>query len=276
MTETRPSATRFGFGDNWRNFIGDVSESRIALAEASLRERLEDFDVSGKTMLDVGCGSGLFSLAAVRLGAKEVRSFDFDPLSVEASRTLKRRYAPDAAWTIGQGDATDRTFMEALGAFDLVYSWGVLHHTGSMWQALALASKRVAADGCMFISIYNDQGGTSKLWRAVKRRYNRLPQVLRVPYAVVVMIPSELRSILSLSVRGRLGVYVRGWTEPRERGMSRWHDLLDWVGGYPFEVATPEEIFRFARDRGLVLRELKTCGGGLGCNEFVFRRTGSA
>jgi 2-polyprenyl-6-hydroxyphenyl methylase/3-demethylubiquinone-9 3-methyltransferase len=63
------------------------------------------------------------------------------------------------------------------------------------------------------------------------------------------------------------------WTaSQRVRGMSRWHDLLDWVGGWPFEVSTPDEIFAYLKARGFVLRHLKTCGGGLGCNEFVFVR----
>jgi 2-polyprenyl-6-hydroxyphenyl methylase/3-demethylubiquinone-9 3-methyltransferase len=51
--------------------------------------------------------------------------------------------------------------------------------------------------------------------------------------------------------------------------MSRWHDLVDWVGGYPFEVAAPEFVFDFYRERGFSLIQMKTCGGGLGCNQFV-------
>ena len=57
------------------------------------------------------------------------------------------------------------------------------------------------------------------------------------------------------------------------RGMHRWYDLVDWVGGWPFEVARPEEVFRFLRDQGFQLEELRTCGGKLGCNEFLFRRS---
>lgn len=54
--------------------------------------------------------------------------------------------------------------------------------------------------------------------------------------------------------------------------MSHWHDWIDWVGGYPFEVAKPELIFDFYRDRGFTLHNMTTCGGGGGCNEFVFIR----
>ena len=103
--------------------------------------------------------------------------------------------------------------------------------------------------------------------------YNRLPDDLRTPYAVVVMLPREALYAVTAGARLNLRAYIDGWTGSRQRGMSRWHDLIDWVGGYPFEVARPEDIFRFFRDRGFTLRELITCGGGLGCNQFVFERT---
>ena len=78
------------------------------------------------------------------------------------------------------------------------------------------------------------------------------------------------------TLRGRPQDYIRSWTQYKAtRGMSRWHDLLDWVGGYPFEVARPEEIFQFYSERGFQLERLRTCGDGLGCNEFVMRRAGS-
>jgi 2-polyprenyl-6-hydroxyphenyl methylase/3-demethylubiquinone-9 3-methyltransferase len=54
--------------------------------------------------------------------------------------------------------------------------------------------------------------------------------------------------------------------------MSIYRDVVDWIGGFPFETAKPETIFRFYRDRGFVLEELTTCGSRHGCNEFVFRK----
>jgi hypothetical protein len=80
---------------------------------------------------------------------------------------------------------------------------------------------------------------------------------------------------LKAVARGRPRDYVRGWTDYKSsRGMSRWHDLVDWVGGYPFEVARPEAVLDFVRERGFTLERLTTCGGKLGCNEYVFVRTG--
>ena len=125
----------------------------------------------------------------------------------------------------------------------------------------------------MFISIYNDEAPWSRCWRRTKRTYNRLPPWLRTSFVVLVMGPRELRSARVATVRPRPRLYVRSWTDDKtSRDMSRWRDLVDWCGGYPFELAKPEEIFDFYRARGFRLDHLLTCSGGLGCNQFVFTR----
>lgn len=264
---------RFAFGANWRRFLEHVGEERIEEAVRSLRDLLGVSTLDGRTFLDIGCGSGLFSLAARRLGAV-VHSFDYDPESVACARELRRRFAPDdVQWTIESGSALDAVYLRGLGAFDVVYSWGVLHHTGDLWTALENAALPVGAGGRLVVSLYNDQGLWSRYWLWVKRTYNGLPRPLRLPFALVFISGLEARVAVYALVTLRPLRYVRAWTEyGRNRGMSRWHDLLDWVGGYPFEVARPDEVFDFYRKRGFSLVGLKTCAGKLGCNEFVFER----
>jgi len=261
---------RFEFGKNWARFLDSLDDRGILQAEASLREMLGLADLRGLRFLDIGSGSGLFSLAARRMGAR-VHSFDYDPHSVGCTSELRRRYFPqDPEWVVEQGSALDAGYLSSLGAFDVVYSWGVLHHTGAMWQALANAALPVAAGGRLFIALYNDQGPASRRWTTVKRLYNRWPPPARFLLALAVLVQQWWRRCLKDLLRLRPFAAWRAYRD--ERGMSPWRDLFDWVGGYPFEVSKPEQIFDFYRQRGFALVKLKTCGGSLGCNEFVFLR----
>ena len=264
---------RFEFGKNWQRFLTTLNDKRIDEAQQALAKMLEVSDLKGKRFLDVGCGSGLSSLAARRLGAS-VYSFDYDPQSVACTAELKRRYYPDdASWVVEEGSALDADYINSLGAFDVVYSWGVLHHTGQMWKALENVHGSVVPGGTLFIAIYNDTGSQSTRWRWAKKTYNQLPRLLRTPFAILVSAPQETKSIIRSLVLLRPAEYIRTWTQyDQNRGMSHWHDLIDWVGGYPYEVAKPEEIFDFYKGRGFILNKLKCGAVGLGCNEYVFQK----
>lgn len=258
---------RFEFGKNWRRFLDLLTPERVAAAENSLRSMLNVKDLRGRTFLDIGSGSGLFSLAARRLGAR-VHSFDYDPQSVACTDELRRRFFPaDPNWTIEAGSALDGAYLESLGTFDVVYSWGVLHHTGNMWKAIENASKCVAGDGLFFISLYNDQGGVSRRWKAVKRLYVRSPRLAKLFIEAACFCGLHGPRILKDTLRGR----PREMFKVSERGMSVWPDLIDWVGGYPFEVAQPGEVFEFVRQHGFSLARMVTTHS-LGCNEFLFRK----
>ncbi|HWB11296.1 MAG TPA: class I SAM-dependent methyltransferase [Pirellulales bacterium] len=279
---------RFEFGRNWEQFLTTLDDGQIRAATLSLESTLGANGLAGKSFLDVGCGSGLFSLAARKLGAS-VRSFDFDPRSVECARRLKERYFPyDDHWQIEAGSVLDGGLLASLGKFDVVYAWGVLHHTGAMRRAWESVASLVSHGGRLCISIYNDQGYVSQVWLMIKRTYQRLPRWMRPGLVAAVAgglfarrltISLAASGLRLCSLRNPLTPWINWLRESRgrrQRGMHRWYDLIDWVGGYPFEVARPEEVFNFFRSRGFELIYLTTQGGGHGCNEFVFRRVEAA
>ena len=264
---------RFAFGENWRRFLQGLSDAQIQEAERSLAQMLDTPSLEGTRFLDVGCGSGLSSLAARRMGA-DVESFDYDPASVACALELKHRFFPsDERWTIREGSALDPGFLTSLGKFDIVYSWGVLHHTGAMWSALESLRHLVAPGGRLYIAIYHDAGRSSRIWLRVKRLYNRLPSRLRPlvlgPALGVLWGPILLRDL-------RDGRPLRTWQGyGGTRGMKPWRDVVDWVGGYPYEFAKPEAICDFYRSHGFTLLKLRTVEGN-GCNEFTFLRSKGA
>ena len=265
---------RFEFGQNWSRFLNNLNDARIQEAEKSLilMLKLDEHKLANHTFLDAGSGSGLSSLAARRLGAK-VYSFDYDPQSVSCTSALKQRFFEgDPDWLIEQGSVLDQEFLQSLGKFDIVYSWGVLHHTDEMWQALNHIHPLVNAGGILFIALYNNEGWKSKIWFWIKRIYNILPKWLRIPYVLLVMIPREFRVFIKRTLKLRPQDYFAYWRNyDKNRGMSRWHDIVDWVGGYPFEVATFDEIVDFYKQHNFELIN-SIPRNGSGCNEFVFQK----
>ncbi len=181
---------------------------------------------------------------------------------------------------IETGSLLDNRFLGKLGCFETVYCWGVVHHTGDMWTAIASLLPLVSINGSLVLAIYNDQLYISRIWRGIKHLYQAFPVAVRpllvvaigsVAFAnrfAVTLAASLLRCVC---LRNPFTPFMHWASEARARGMHVWYDLVDWVGGWPYEVAKPEEVFRFLRDRGFVLQELTTSQGH-GCNEFVFVR----
>jgi len=270
----------FSFGKNWKNYVKNVVNEKVIEEAKKSLERYE-IDFYDKTFIDVGCGSGLFSLSALLLRAKKVISFDIDKESIEATNLLKTKFKhlinESADWDIFCGDILDRQLvMDLSKKGDIVYSWGVLHHTGRMHEALVNVSQLVKDSGYLILAIYN-HAPSSQFWLQVKQFYNihRIIQPFLILLYGTYVILSRIVKQRTLNLR-------------RERGMHIFYDAIDWLGGYPYEFACFEEIEEFLGKLGFVLKKdcLKLpCGKGVqtsllsklraidtGNNEFVFQK----
>ncbi len=259
----------FSFGKNWQNFLKNLNDEKINEAKKSLVEFLGGEDkIKGKTFVDIGCGSGLFSLAAYLLGVKEIISVDVDEFSIACAKHLKEEKGNPENWQIKQGSALDEKFVKSLGKFDIVYSWGVLHHTGDMHKAFENVINLVGEGGIFYLAIYNKNEkclfeGTSKFWLRVKKIYNSsnllVKKMMEVGYVFYYVTGLIVHFINPFK-------YIKNYVSLR--GMSFYTDIKDWLGGYPYEFATIDEIKDFFKKYNLKCIKYKEVRS-IGCNEFL-------
>lgn len=261
----------FAFGKNWKAFLEDNSHQDLVKESAEyIRSFLGVQDLRGKTFLDIGCGSGLHSLAAHYLKADGVTSVDIDEDSVRCCEWLRDKNQTPHAWRVMHGSLLDQAFLQQIPRHDIVYCWGVAHHTGDMYRSLQYLADMTGPGGLLYIAIYNKVPGRrgSIFWYKIKQFYTDVPRLgkrlmewIYVSYSVLLLL-AHLQNPFKI---------MRDFK--KKRGMSWKTDLIDWLGGYPYEYASAEEIFRFYRDRDFTLVNLKTTNY-IGCNQFLFRKNG--
>ncbi|HWA74816.1 MAG TPA: class I SAM-dependent methyltransferase [Polyangiaceae bacterium] len=269
------SGDRYGFGKNWLRFLELVDEARIERSTLALREALREESLAGKTFLDIGSGSGLSSLAALRLGA-QVTSFDYDVNSVSCTRALRERFAPNAeTWDVRQGSVLDAAFMQTLPSADVVYSWGVLHHTGDMYGAIRAAAEKVLPGGKLCLALYR-QTVLCEAWKVEKRLYSRAPEPVRKLMRGAWV--GKTRLAFALKGRSFSEMVASYGSKANSRGMDYYRDVDDWLGGYPYESITPEKCRAFVGELGFALVQEKAVRDGVawalssGCDEWLFVR----
>jgi SAM-dependent methyltransferase len=260
---------RFSFGANWADYVKKMySEERVRISQAHLLRFLRVQDLRGKKFIDIGCGSGLHSLAAWRAQADEVISFDFDGEAVATTKHLRDRAGNPSNWRVLQGSILDPDFVKALPKAEVVYSWGVLHHTGNMWDAVRQAAKTLHPRGVLYLALYCKEVYVSPpytYWVQVKRAYNR-GSILKKKW---MEWEYAWRNSIRDCLKKRENPFKHIKEYKQSRGMSYWHDVKDWLGGYPIEFAGNQETEVFAREQlGLELIHRKA---GQGNTEYLFR-----
>lgn len=258
----------YEFGKNWQRFVQySLSDERTAIAQQRLLGFLGLTDLAAHEFLDIGCGSGIHSLAAFRAGARRILSFDYDPDSVEATTGLWHAEGSPRNWTVLQGDVLNPTFLHSLGTFSLVYSWGVLHHTGDVWLAFDNAQTCIAPEGLFFVALYSADacGDTADYWLNIKRTYNAAgPMKRRCMEAAYIW-----RHVFHKRPHN-IGNAIRHFRDyKRNRGMSAMTDIRDWLGGWPMQFVRDQEVIERATLRhDLKLVRIKT---GEANTEFLFQ-----
>jgi 2-polyprenyl-6-hydroxyphenyl methylase/3-demethylubiquinone-9 3-methyltransferase len=266
-------ATRFGFGKNWSRFVrGSFSNQRVEIAKTHILKFLGRTDLVGLDLLDIGCGSGLHSLAAFRAGARRIRSFDYDLDSVATTRRLWCHAGEPSNWSVEHGDVLDDAYIASLGQWPFVYSWGVLHHTGEVWRAIENAQKTVGPAGLFYVALYSadvQSPAEQAFWLAKKQEYNRSDSFGQRRMAAWYIWHYMMGSNWAKAPY----VLMRMIQHRYKRGMSLLTDIHDWLGGWPMEYTHDQQVVDLLeRERGFKLVNVAT---GQACTEFLFERTGS-
>jgi len=271
----------FSFGINWKNFLkSKFDDDRLAIAKKELLDFLGVSNLQSQTFVDIGCGSGIHSLAALQAGVSSLYSFDYDIESVNATKRLHEREGRPVHWTVTHGSILDDTFVASVPRADIVYSWGVLHHTGQMWPAIKSASTMVKDGGLFFIAIYTKWTGSDDALR-LKIKYNK-SSWLGKRYMELCLMRDGVPGISYMvkdfrHFRERIAAKINLIRNYRQyRGMSFYYDIVDWLGGYPYEDATVEEIVWFCEKHcGLKVVKVQAEGGNI-CSSYLFRKTSEA
>jgi 2-polyprenyl-6-hydroxyphenyl methylase/3-demethylubiquinone-9 3-methyltransferase len=271
MTDKKKDKISFSFGRNWQNFLKEAEEKNLLAAKNDLVEWLGAEMIQGKRVLDIGCGSGIHSWAFWDLGASQVFSFDFDPDSVTTARILWDKCGKPGNWEIQQASILDKRFVTALQKrpFDIVYAWGVLHHTGDLWTTMENTCSLPGAGGRLWLALYV-KGPRYERDLKLKWKFNKASPIKKEFLIWRYKVSTLIKWIL-----------FRNWKALRNhfskkqkilaRGMNLRHDVIDWLGGLPYEVASAEEVLAFCRQRGFQLEKIRTANEG-GNNIFLFSR----
>lgn len=260
---------QFDFGENWQAFSANaLTPARVAQAKSDFQKLTEGVALSGKNFLDIGFGQGLSLMSAATLGA-DVVGCDINK-KCGAALESNRPHFPEIMQKkipLVIGSILDAACVEDLkrsapgGVFDIVHSWGVLHHTGDMKTAITNAASLVRPGGHFIIALYN-RHWTSPIWSIIKWSYVHMPAVLQ---KIMIKAFVPIISLAKYAVTGES-------PKKQSRGMDFYYNVIDWVGGYPYEYASIAETKSLFKELGFDCLKAIPAEVPTGCNEFVFQK----
>lgn len=259
-------AHHFSFGQNWLEYNQNwLTEEKLNQAKEHFDKLCGGIDFTNKKFLDVGFGQGLTLFLASQKQA-QCQGIDIDPKNITAFEVAKKKLGSVeknlAPIQVQVASILDAQFVtQNHEAFDIVYAWGSLHHTGQMYPALKNCLSLLKPGGYFVCAIYN-RHWSSGTWHWIKKNYNRSPHWLK-KLAIGLLIPPIFLAKWLVTFKNPLKM---------KRGMSFYYDVIDWVGGYPYEYASAEEMFAFFKKNSLKKIRWQKANVPTGCHEYVFQK----
>lgn len=256
---------QFNFGLNWKEFsLKALSEERVESARRDFRALIGDIQLENKTFLDIGCGQGLSALIASEEHADVVCN-DINHISEQLLKLNKAHFDISNPITFIKGSILEKSIIEKIKEchteYDIVHSWGVVHHTGNMYSAIDALCNLVKKEGYLVLAIYN-RHWSSPYWKLIKYLYNKSPNLIR---RMMICLFYYIIYIAKYLVTHKSPM-------EKQRGMDFYYDVIDWVGGYPYEYASIQEISDYVETKGFKLVKSISAEVPTGCNEMIFKR----
>ncbi len=254
----------FAFGKNWQAYVQHaLTPQKVAQAKTAFLKLFEGIEFRGKSFLDIGFGQGIALFAAQERGA-HVMGIDVDEENLRSLTKTAQMFHSQQMPVVRIASILDDAFVETQlqqGQFDIVHSWGALHHTGNMLQAIHHAASLVKCGGYLVLAIYNKHW-SSPIWGRIKWLYNHSPEFVQ---QLLVMLFYPIIYLAKFVVTGKN-------PKAKERGMDFFYDVVDWIGGYPYEYASIAAIQEIMERKGFVCVRIIPALVPTGCNQFVFQK----
>jgi len=264
----------FAFGENWDLYSRQIDSRHIENSKKDFIGLTHLDCLEGMKVLDIGSGSGIHSLSMMLLGCKNLVSLDYDFDSVSTTKRVLSGKIFKGDYQVIQADILKHIPELDGHTFDLVYSWGVLHHTGDMMKGIDESVRYVKPGGLIALALYRKTLFCS-FWKIEKFIYSKSPKLLQR----VVQKSYELVFALHtyLKTGQTFGSYKHDYLQ--KRGMEFSRDVHDWLGGYPYESIDPKYLIQYMQLMGFSLvnsniakKQIGILGSG--CDEFLFKNDG--
>jgi 2-polyprenyl-6-hydroxyphenyl methylase/3-demethylubiquinone-9 3-methyltransferase len=264
----------FAFGKNWDLYSRQINPQHVENSKKDLIGLIQFESLEGMTVLDIGSGSGIHSLSMMLLGCRDLVSLDYDSDSVSTTKRILSDKIFKGDFQVIQADILKHIPELDGRTFDLVYSWGVLHHTGDMMKGIDRSIGYVKPGGLIALALYRKTLFCS-IWRIEKLVYSKSPKFLQNLIQKFYELVFALQTYLKTGKT--FGSYKRGYLQ--KRGMEFSSDVHDWLGGYPYESIDPKYLIKYMEQLGFTMlnshiakKQIGILGSG--CDEFLFKNNG--
>ena len=213
-------------------------------------------DIEGKSVLDAGCGTGIFSIIFARNGAASVLGIDISEGSLETAKALKTKFDLENA-SFQKQDMLDLPFADE--SFDIVWAWGTVHHTTDPFKAMSELIRVLRAEGSILLAVYT------------RTRVTFLHEIIR---KALVRTPRKTWKALSKILALVLSpvVYFFKKREKSRKGEKLEELIMDWYFVPIRHYYYPEEIKVFLEEQGFTIEKYLPASGRFNStSNFIYK-----